>query len=111
MESKCQKCFYYTLCVQHDYVIEDEKEITNNYCVIYEKGIPSKFWNEKEKCEDFIGFLIEKKLNEYAELFGENFPIFIVRNLEESEIIKIIDECIKNNKPYEIKDENDKYYL
>lgn len=42
MENKCQKCFYYKLCVQHDYVIEEEKEITNNYCGIYENGIPSK---------------------------------------------------------------------
>lgn len=54
MESKCQKCFYYKLCVQHDYVIEEEKEITNNYCGIHEKGIPSKIWNEKEECEEFI---------------------------------------------------------
>ena len=54
MESKCQKCFCYTLCDQFDYIIEDEQEITNNYCGIYEKGIPSKFWNQKEKCENFL---------------------------------------------------------
>jgi hypothetical protein len=54
MESKCQRCFYYDLCVQHDYIVEDEKEITNNYCGIHEKGIPSKIWNEKEECEEFI---------------------------------------------------------
>lgn len=54
MESKCQKCFYYNLCVQHDYVVVDEKEITNNYCGIYEECIPSKFWKEKEQCKDFI---------------------------------------------------------
>ena len=53
MESKCQKCFYYRLCVQHDYVVEDEQEITNNYCGIYENGIPSKYWNEKEECEEY----------------------------------------------------------
>ena len=54
MESKCQKCFYYDLCVQHDYIIQDEGEITNNYCGIYEQGIPSKIWNNKENCEEFI---------------------------------------------------------
>ena len=53
LESKCQKCFYYRLCVQHDYVVEDEQEITNNYCGIYENGIPSKYWNGKEECEEY----------------------------------------------------------
>ena len=43
MENKCQKCFYYKLCTQHDYIIENEEENTNNYCGIYEKGIPSKY--------------------------------------------------------------------
>lgn len=54
MENKCEKCFYYKLCVQHDYVIEEETEITNNYCGIHEEGIPSKIWNSEETCEDFI---------------------------------------------------------
>ena len=54
MESKCQKCFYYGLCDQVDYVVVEQGEITTNYCGIYENGIPSKYWNEKEKCEDFI---------------------------------------------------------
>ncbi|MBQ4123615.1 hypothetical protein IJD44_07860 [bacterium] len=54
MKNKCQKCFYYDLCVQHDYIIKDEGEITNNYCGIYEQGIPSKIWNNKENCEEFI---------------------------------------------------------
>lgn len=54
MESKCQKCFYYRLCDQHDYIVEDKKEFTNNYCGIYEDGIPLKYWDEKEKCKDFI---------------------------------------------------------
>lgn len=54
MESKCQRCFYYKLCVQYDYVVEDEKKITNNYCGIYENGIPLRYWNQKENCQEFI---------------------------------------------------------
>ena len=54
MKSKCQNCFYYKLCTQVDYIIEEENEITNNYCGIYEKGIPLKYWKQKEQCNDFI---------------------------------------------------------
>ena len=53
---------------------------------------------------------MEQKLNQYAEHFGENFPIFITRGLSEDEIIKIIDDCIEQNKPYEVEtDENANY--
>lgn len=54
MESKCEKCFYFSLCTQHDYIIVDESKITNNHCGIYEKGIPTELWNERKKCEDFV---------------------------------------------------------
>ena len=52
MENKCEKCFYYKLCVQHDYIIDDESK-TNNYCGIFENGIPLEIWNNKQKCKDF----------------------------------------------------------
>jgi hypothetical protein len=53
---------------------------------------------------------MEEKLNQYAEHFGENFPIFIARRLDEDELVKIIDDCIAKNKPYEIEtDENSSY--
>ena len=54
MESKCQKCFYYKLCTQYDYIVEEENEITNNYCGIYETGIPLKYWREQQECSNFI---------------------------------------------------------
>lgn len=54
MESKCQKCFYYQLCVQPDYVIEEGQKTTNHYCGIHEKGIPLNIWKENEECDDFI---------------------------------------------------------
>ena len=74
MESKCQGCFYYKLCVQHDYIVEDEKEITNNYCGIREKGIPSKIWNEKEECEEFVEICYENKYKFYKDLENMKYP-------------------------------------
>lgn len=53
---------------------------------------------------------MDKKLNEYADHFGENFPIFIARDLDEDELIRIIDDCIANDKPYEVETEDDAYY-
>lgn len=53
---QCEKCFYYKLCTQHDYIDEEKEKsnITDNLCGIYEEGIPKELWEEKEKCEDFI---------------------------------------------------------
>lgn len=45
---------------------------------------------------------MDEKLIQYADHFGENFPIFIARNLSEEELIRIIDDCIANDKPYQI---------
>lgn len=53
---------------------------------------------------------MDEKLIQYAEHFGENFPIFIARNLGEDELIKIIDDCIANDKPYEVETQKDAEY-
>lgn len=45
--------------------------------------------------------MLEQKLNEYAERFDENFPIFFFRNAPEEEIIKKIDECLEADRPFE----------
>ncbi len=45
--------------------------------------------------------MLEQKLNEYAEKFDENFPVFFFRNSSEEEIIKKIDECLEAGKPFE----------
>lgn len=45
--------------------------------------------------------MLEQKLNEYAEKFDENFPVFFFRNSTEEEIIKKIDECIESDRPFE----------
>lgn len=49
---------------------------------------------------------MEEKLEQYVEQFGENFPLFIVGNMDEDEIIKVIDDCIESGEPYEIEDDD-----
>ena len=44
--------------------------------------------------------MLQYKLIEYAEKFGENFPYFLVKHLDDEEIIKEIDECLANNTIY-----------
>lgn len=44
--------------------------------------------------------MIQKLLDEYMAMFNENFPTFIVEEMEEKEIIKILEKCIKDKKPY-----------
>lgn len=48
--------------------------------------------------------IFSKKLFEYADRFGENFPTFYYRYSTEAEIIAIIDDCLKNDKPIKIED-------
>lgn len=50
------------------------------------------------------------KLSEYSERFNENFPTHLANNLTTKEIIKTIDECIKNGKPLDLKADEDKDY-
>lgn len=52
MDSKCEKCFYYSLYTQPDYIETEEDKITIYKCGIYENGIPLKNW--KEQCKEFI---------------------------------------------------------
>ena len=47
--------------------------------------------------------LLDELLNKYAEQFDDNFPIFAVRGKNEDEIIKIIQKCLDENKPFEPK--------
>lgn len=53
---------------------------------------------------------MEKALNDYSEKFNENFPMFLFRSADEDEVVKIINECITNDKPYEaVLDEESNY--
>lgn len=42
---------------------------------------------------------LTKKLYEYADTFGDNFPTFLYPNATPIEIITIINECIKKGEP------------
>lgn len=44
--------------------------------------------------------LFSRKLFEYADRFGENFPTFDFQYYSEAEIMEIIDKCLETGKPY-----------
>ncbi len=43
---------------------------------------------------------MEKLLQEYVEKFSDNFPLFMVLSITDSEIIKILEDSIANNRKY-----------
>ncbi|MEA4831579.1 MAG: hypothetical protein VB118_03060 [Oscillospiraceae bacterium] len=43
---------------------------------------------------------MEKLLEQYVEMFGEGFPISIVRSKTDEEIKQILQDCINSKKPY-----------
>ena len=45
--------------------------------------------------------MMEKLLVEYREKFDEQFPIMLVRGMTDDEIIKIVQQCLDEDKPYE----------
>jgi hypothetical protein len=45
--------------------------------------------------------VLDKVLSEYAEKFEDNFPLFYVRGMEESKIIELVKQSIKEGVPYE----------
>lgn len=48
--------------------------------------------------------MLNDKLNEYLDKFGENFPLFFFQGKEDGEIIGMIDDCLKSEKPIEVDD-------
>ena len=45
---------------------------------------------------------MDKKMQEYEEKFGEQFPLMLCRGCDDEEVIEIINECIISNKPYTV---------
>lgn len=45
---------------------------------------------------------LEQALEAYADRFDENFPIFYLRGMPESELIRLIQDCLNQGKPYEV---------
>ena len=50
---------------------------------------------------------MDELLDKYKEKFRECFPLMLVRGMSEKQIIESIDDCIKNNKPYEVNADGD----
>ena len=44
--------------------------------------------------------MIQKLLEDYVDMFNQNFPTFTVADMEEEEIAKLIEQCLKDKKPY-----------
>lgn len=45
---------------------------------------------------------MKELLEQYLEKFDDQFPLMLVRGMDEEEIITILKKCIEENKPYEI---------
>ena len=45
--------------------------------------------------------MIDNLLREYAEKFGDSFPIYGCDYKDEDELAEIIQDCINTNSPYE----------
>ena len=50
---------------------------------------------------------MDELLNQYADRFNDNFPIFLLRNKTEDEIKEIVQSCLDKNEPLSIEVEND----
>ena len=50
----------------------------------------------------------EKLLNEYAERFNENFPLYAAPPMTDKEFEKVLMNCLKSGKPYELDEETQK---
>lgn len=48
-------------------------------------------------------------INSYTDKFQQNFPFFVVR-LPDAELKKVLKECIRVNKPYELDGRTKKLY-
>ncbi len=49
---------------------------------------------------------LEQALEAYVERFHENFPIMCLRGMPESEMIRLIQDCLNRGKPYELPPDN-----
>lgn len=48
--------------------------------------------------------MLDKLINSYVERFGKNFPMFCLIGASDSEVTAIIEQCLKDNKPYDTSD-------
>ncbi len=43
---------------------------------------------------------LEALLTQYAEKFDDNFPLSIVRDMDEGEVVLAVQKCLDENKPF-----------
>jgi hypothetical protein len=43
---------------------------------------------------------LEEHIKEYTRTFKENFPLFLIPTMPETEIVQIIEKCLKENRSY-----------
>jgi hypothetical protein len=51
-----------------------------------------------------------EKMDAYKEKFGEQFPLMLVRDLDEAGVVALIDNCLQAWKPYSPELEKDADY-
>lgn len=51
---------------------------------------------------DLEALPVSKWLIKYTDHFKEDFPILMVRNMNNHEIVKLIQAALKNNRPYNV---------
>ena len=53
---------------------------------------------------------MDELLNQYVDMFHENFPLFCYRGVDENELMTIIQKCIDEGKPLKVELEDDRLY-
>ncbi|MBN2883921.1 MAG: hypothetical protein JXN10_10350 [Clostridia bacterium] len=51
--------------------------------------------------------LDQMKLNQYADKFETNFPIFCVRDMDDKEITKLIQDALDTETPFKVTNKKD----
>ncbi|GEM_PF-1888061 len=54
--------------------------------------------------------MINEKLKEYAERFGDNFPVMCFEGVADEEIVKLINKALDDNEPYVMEYESNVIY-
>lgn len=54
--------------------------------------------------------MLDRLLDEYLDKFGENFPIYMTRQMTDDQLLSTIEGAIKSGKPYSPKIEEDVLY-
>lgn len=53
---------------------------------------------------------MDELLIKYVDAFGENFPLFMCMGIDDEKIMKIIEDCLKDGVPYEVKQKENAVY-